>query len=93
MRIFRDRLLVIASRQTVTGEAFQKEGFRIDLTEQAKQTRYRGIKGFPEKDENSAVQVRIDYWKFMPFAETCAEEEYALDALAIPPPHMMESTS
>ena len=92
MWISRDRRLVIASIQTVTGEAFQREGFQIDLAEQAKQTRYRGIKGFPKKDQDSAVQVSIDYRKFMRFAETWAQEEkYALDAQAIPPPHMMST--
>ena len=91
---FRDRLLVIASLQTVTGESFRKEGFQTDPAEQAKQALYGGIRGFPKKDKNLAVLESIDYWKFIAFAETWAQEnQYALDAPSIYRSHMIEPKS
>ena len=45
-----------------------------------------------QQDKDLPVAESIDYWKFIAFAETWAQEnEYALDTPPIPPPHMIES--
>ncbi len=84
---FYDRLRVIASIQTLTGKSFRKEGFQAELAEQARQ---REIKGVQKKQDKDLDMLRsIDYWNFIAFAETWAQEhQYALDTPPIPPPHM-----